>query len=392
MGREMHTTDVVVVGAGILGTAVAYGITQRDQSVALLDGGGRAQNASVGNFGLVWYTSCFGKGGNSNGPSTAVGTGSRAGSPYARWGYEACTNFGDFAERLREQSGLDVLFRHTGGMVLCHGAEEFNQRAETVAALAGDVGGGWNDVVMLKHDEAQKKVPDLRLGEKIYGASYCPHDGYVNPLFLLKAMQIAFQKAGGQYFTQNPACEIRPVGSSYEVKTPTATFSTGKVVLAAGLATTRLAEQFGIQAPTHAEKGILLVTERARRRLSMPLSGLQQSPDGTFIFGVSNEERGIDNEVSPKVVKQIAARAIERFPDLADLRVVRTWAGLRVVTPDVYPIFDQAEDYPGVFAMTAHCGVTLAPVNAVHLAGWVATGDKPEGFDFDCFSGRRFDV
>lgn len=388
----MQTADVVVVGAGILGTAVAYGIARRGQTVALLDGGGRAQNASVGNFGLVWYTSCFGKGVGGNGPSTAVGTGNRAGGPYARWGYEACTGFHEFAETLRAESGLDVLYRHTGGMVLCHGEEEFNKRAEAVAALAGDVGGGWNDVVMLSRREAQEKIPDLRLGEKIYGASYCPHDGYLNPLFLLKALQIAFQKSGGHYLTQSPACDIRRVGGHYQVKTPTGTISCEKVVLAAGLATRGLAERFDMHVPTHAEKGILLVTERARRRLSMPLSGLQQSPDGTFIFGVSNEERGIDTEVSIKVARQIAARAIERFPDLAALRVVRAWAGLRVVTPDVYPIFDQSETCPGVFAMTAHCGVTLAPVNAHHLAGWVASGQQPEGFDFDCFSGRRFNV
>lgn len=388
----MQTTDVVVVGAGILGTAVAYGLAQRGVSVALLDGGGRAQNASVGNFGLVWFTSCFGKGAGGAGPSTAVGTGGRAGGPYTRWGYEACTTFGEFATKLKEQSGLDVLFKHTGGMVLCHGEEEYNKRAEAVSALAGDIGDGWKDVKMLSRDEAQEKIPDLRLGASIYGASYCPHDGYLNPLFLLKAMQIAMQKAGGKYYAENPACDIRRVGNSYQVKTPTQTFSAGKVVLAAGLATTQLAEQFGINAPTHAEKGILLVTERAERRLSMPLSGLQQSPDGTFIFGVSNQERGIDNEVSLDVVKGIAARAIERFPDLADLRVVRAWAGLRVVTPDVYPIFEEATEYPGIFAMTAHCGVTLAPVNANHLAGWVATGEHPKGFDFDCFSGRRFNV
>lgn len=388
----MQTTDVVVVGAGILGTAVAYGVAQRGQNVALLDGGGRAQNSSVGNFGLVWYTSCFGKGAGGNGPSTAVGTGGRAGGPYARWGYEACTGFGEFADKLKEDSDLDVLFKHTGGMVLCHGEEEFNTRANAVAALAGDVGGGWNDVQMLGREEAQAKMPDLRLGEKISGASYCPHDGYLNPLFLLKAMQIAMQKKGGKYYAQSPACEIKRVGDGYQVKTPSQTFSTGKVVIAAGLATTQMASEFGMYAPTHAEKGILLVTERAERRLSMPLSGLQQSPDGTFIFGVSNQERGIDGEISLDVVKKIAARAIERFPDLADLRVVRTWAGLRVVTPDVYPIFDESQEYPGVYSMTAHCGVTLAPVNAKHLGGWVATGEKPEDFDFDCFSGRRFNV
>ena len=392
MGRQMQNVDVVVVGAGMLGSAVAYGIAKQGRSVALLDGGGSAQNASVGNFGLVWFTSCFGKGGGGNGPSTAAGTGGRAGGPYARWGLEACTAFPDFARTLKEESGLDVLFQKTGGMVLCHGEEELQKRAATVAALAGDVGSGWRDVVMLDRHETQEMFPKLRLGEKIAGASFCPHDGYLNPLYLLKALQIAMQKAGGHYFPQSPAVAIRRAGSDYRVDTPQGSFSTPKVALAAGLASTGLAAQFGMDVPVHAEKGILLVTERAERRLSMPLSGLQQSPDGTFIFGVSNEERGIDNEVSMAVVQKIAAKAVERFPELACLRVVRTWAGLRVVTPDVYPIFEESKSSPGVFALTAHCGVTLSPVNATHLARWVAEGRQPEGFDFDCFSAGRFHV
>jgi len=392
MGRETVRTDVVVVGAGMLGSAVAYGIARRGHSVALLDGGGNAQNASVGNFGLVWFTSCFGKGGGGQGPSTAAGTGGRAGGPYAKWGLEACTEFPEFARSLAEQSGLDTLFRKTGGMVLCHGEDELKKRAETVSALARDVGGGWRDVVMLDRQETQAMFPDLRLGEAIAGSSFCPHDGYLNPLFLLKALQIAMQKAAGRYCPQSPACSIRPVGNHFEVQTPRERFSTAKVVLATGLATTSLAAQFDMQVPVHAEKGILLVTERAERRLSMPLSGLQQSPDGTFIFGVSNEERGIDNEVSLAVMKRIAAKAIERFPELASLRVVRTWAGLRVITPDVYPIFEESKSYPGVYALTAHCGVTLAPVNAKHLSSWIVDGRQPEGYDFDCFSAGRFHV
>ena len=61
-------------------------------------------------------------------------------------------------------------------------------------------------------------------------------------------------------------------------------------------------------------------------------------------------------------------------PELARLRVVRQWAGLRVMAPDGYPIYEQSETHPGAFTATCHSAVTLAAAHALELAPSILEG------------------
>jgi glycine/D-amino acid oxidase-like deaminating enzyme len=78
------------------------------------------------------------------------------------------------------------------------------------------------------------------------------------------------------------------------------------------------------------------------------------------------------------------------FPFLRDVNVVRTWAALRVMSPDGLPIYEQSEKNPGAFVATCHSGVTLAAAHAVRYAQYVAEGAVPA--ELARFTGRRFDV
>jgi hydrogen cyanide synthase HcnC len=70
---------------------------------------------------------------------------------------------------------------------------------------------------------------------------------------------------------------------------------------------------------------------------------------------------------------------------------VRTWAALRVMTPDGFPIYQQSVNAPGAFVATCHSGVTLAPVHALVVAPAIARGHLPAE-QYGAFSPRRFDV
>jgi hydrogen cyanide synthase HcnC len=70
--------------------------------------------------------------------------------------------------------------------------------------------------------------------------------------------------------------------------------------------------------------------------------------------------------------------------------VVRAWAGLRVLSADGFPIYEQSATHPGAFLATCHSGVTLAAVHAYAFAPAVAVGALPESFK--PFVARRFDV
>jgi len=79
---------------------------------------------------------------------------------------------------------------------------------------------------------------------------------------------------------------------------------------------------------------------------------------------------------------------VRTFPALRDASIVRTWAALRVMSPDGFPIYEQSRRYPGAFAATCHSGVTLAGAHALALAPAVLAGELPE--DLAAFTAARF--
>jgi glycine/D-amino acid oxidase-like deaminating enzyme len=75
---------------------------------------------------------------------------------------------------------------------------------------------------------------------------------------------------------------------------------------------------------------------------------------------------------------------------LRNVRITRTWAALRVMSPDGFPIYAQSPAHRGAFVATCHSGVTLAAAHALELGSAIAAGDL--GAQFQPFSPERFDV
>ena len=109
------------------------------------------------------------------------------------------------------------------------------------------------------------------------------------------------------------------------------------------------------------------------------------------MIGDSVEEAGWDVSVGTGVLAAMAERAVRMFPQLGRLNVVRSWAALRVMTADGFPIYAQSEHCPGAYVATCHSGVTLAANHALVLAPLIAKGSLPAE-QFGGFSPRRFDV
>ena len=161
-------------------------------------------------------------------------------------------------------------------------------------------------------------------------------------------------------------------------------------MLASGLGNATLAPQVGLHAAVRPQRGQILVLERLQPLLEYPLATLRQTDEGTILVGDSQEEADFRETVGLPVLATLAARAVATYPALADARVVRTWAALRVLSKDGFPIYEQSLRYPGAFLATCHSGVTLAAAHAFDLAPAIATGALPPSLA--TFSARRFDV
>jgi glycine/D-amino acid oxidase-like deaminating enzyme len=359
--------DVLVLGGGLVGSAVAYGLAREGARVTVLDEDDGGFRASRGNFGLVWIQ---GKG---------YGL-----SPYARWSRSSATRWPVLAKALLEEGGVDVALRQPGGFHFCFDEAELAERQKRLSTLQAELGD--YPYQMLDAAEVRTRIPQI--GQEVIGASYTPMDGHVNPLKLLRGLHAAMQARGVQLVSGARAERIEPQRNGFVVHSKRGTYRAARVVLAAGLGNRALAPFVGLNAPVAPNRGQVLVSERVAPFLHYPTLNVRQTDEGTVQFGDSMEEVGFNDFTTTHVLADIARRGVRAFPMLQHVRLVRMWAALRVYSPDGFPIYDQSAQHPGAFVVTCHSGVTLAAAHALRVAPWIMGAPMPE--ELPTFSARRF--
>jgi len=365
----MAKYDVIVVGGGVIGVSVAYGLARSGQKTAVLDEGDVAFRAARGNFGLIWVQ---GKGVNC--------------PEYARWTRRSADSWKHFTQELEKLSGINIGYCRPGGMNLCLSHEEMETRTGLIARLIDESDGEFKGS-MLSREAIMERLPGI--GPSVLGASFSPMDGHVNPLLLLRALYSAFKQKGGDLRTET-VTDISWRKSVFKVTTTKGEVSANKIVLAAGLGNRKFAPKVGLNVPVHPERGQILVTERLQPFLKYPTSLVRQTKEGGVLLGDSHEDVGFNDGTSPRVMASIAQRARSIFPHLEKARIVRAWGALRILAPDGLPIYDQSISCPGAFTASSHSGVTLAATHALDFPKYVIEGALPT--QLNAMSEKRFHV
>jgi len=367
----MKQYDAIVIGGGLVGSTIAYGLAREGLKTALIDEGDVAFRASRGNFGLVWVQS---KG---------------FGAPhYQRWTRLSSEEWPKLAAELKSRTGIDVGHERPGGVHLCLSEEEFAERRARLEQMREEAGNFGFDYKMLTPGELRDMLPGI--GPAVVGASWTHYDGHANSLFLLHALHKGFVERGGTYLPNRTVDYAAAQPNDFRLGSGADEISAPKIVLAAGLGNAKLAPLFGLSAPVRPQRGQILVTERTRRVFEMPTTTVRQTIEGGIMIGDSMEDVGFDTSQRPGVMAAMAERAVRTFPWLAELQIVRAWAALRVMPPDGTPIYDESEKFPGAFTANCHSGVTLAGAHANAFAPMVAAGALDPMMA--PFSAERFDV
>lgn len=365
-----RNADTLVIGGGVVGMSIAYGLARAGEQVKLLDGDDNAIRSARGNFGLVRVQ--------------AKGLGS---PDYARWTIAATKLWPAFAQELTERTGVDLELSQLGGFTFCLDEAELAKCAKDLATIRQQLGGGYPYEIF---DLKQIRELSPFVGPEVAGAAFCPLDGHASPLRLLHALVVAFKNLGGELFTGVHVDHIEHRAGEFRVRAGNKEFVAGKLVLAAGLGNRHLAPKVGLEAPVEPNRGQILVTERVQPFLRHSSLTVRQTGEGVVQIGVSHEDAGLDEGTTITQLAEIADRATRCFPLLKGINVVRTWGALRVMSPDGFPIYQASSACPGAFVVTCHSGITLASQHAGSLSDWVRGGPQP--IETTSFNAERFHV
>lgn len=371
--NEKHRYDAIICGGGMIGSALAYGLSKSGNHILVLDEGDTAFRAARGNFGLVWFQ--------------GKGLGMQA---YRDWTQQSIDQWPQLAAELLESTGIDVGLQQNGGLDICLTEQELHNRRQEIDIMESQSTDGQYPVRMVDRKEAEHILGSVALGDGVLGAMYSSLDGHVNPLRLLHAFHAGFQLSGNHYRANTPVRSITASGEGFMVSADQNTYACGRVVVCAGLGIPTLANDLGLNVPVYPERGQILVTERTLPFLPIPTLTTRQTEEGSVMLGVSTEDVGFDSGTTGDMTAKIAKRATDTFPALGSLNLVRTWGALRVLTPDHAPVYDQSRQSPGLFVSTSHSGVTLAAANVACAADWVLENRPPDAFQ--SFTTDRFNV
>lgn len=358
----MTAADVVVVGAGIVGAACAHYLSRAGLRVTVVDRAGVAGGTTSAGEGNLLVSD------KEPGPELALALRSN--------------------ELWRSLDFPGIELEPKGGLVVASSTSEF-EALERLATQQRDFGVVAEPVKPLDYEP--------HLNPALVGALHYPQDMQVQPM-----LAAAFLLRDATLRLQTTVTAIEPG----RVVTDQGTILAGAIVNATGVWAGSLS---GL--PVLPRRGFILVTGRvpelvrhkvyAAGYVADVASGeesLQTSPvvegtrAGTILIGASRERVGFDPDFSVPVLRRLAAGAIQLFPVLASVPVIRAYRGFRPYTPDHLPIIGADPRVPGVFHACGHegAGVGLAPATG-HAITSLITGRDP-GLDLAPFRPERFDV
>ncbi len=340
--------DVVVIGAGAVGALCALELAERGHRVVLFDRQGPCREASGATFS--W-----------------VAAHSKEPLHYHRFSRAAIALHPDLSERL----GVDLEWRPCFSLYAEVDEDECQQR-KAATQRKRELGFG---LEWLEGADARAMVP-LLCGE-VKGASLCRGEGTLNAFRLVLGALDAARRLGVDLRYHQPVlallCDDQGVVG---VRTADGVVPCRQVVLASGHRGAELARSAGLGLPLAQVKGELLVTEPWPERLPGVVADVQQTPSGNFLIGVTWEPDLQDRTSTAHNLEATARRVCRVLPFLRQVRVIRSFAGVRPVPHDMVSYLGPTALCPGLYFALSHSGITLAPLMARVLADFLG-GESP---------------
>ncbi|UCC43105.1 MAG: FAD-binding oxidoreductase [Candidatus Zixiibacteriota bacterium] len=365
--------DIVIIGGGIVGTAVAFYLARE----------------RMGSVVLVEKEKFLGAG------STAKA----AGGVRAQFHNKANIEMSMLSKRLlcrfKEDTGADAAFDQVGYLFLLSDDKDIRVFQDSYK-LQKSLG---LDVHLLKPDEIARRAPHVRIDD-IKMATFCPDDGLIDPHEFVTGYEQAARRYGAEFRLESEVLDIGVTsGRISGVRTANGEISTPLVINCAGAYSGKIARMAGADVSIKPYRRQCVTTgELDSVTPDLPMvvdvrTGFYCHPESKgLLLGWSDKsvKASFDISIDPDYTDSILELALDRLPQLETAEVANQWAGLYETTPDHRAIIGWAGEVDGMFHNTGYSGHGLMHAPAAGLiTSEILAGKKPS-VDVESFSPQRF--
>jgi glycine oxidase len=344
--------DVVVVGAGVIGCAVAYELARRGASVQLVDERGAGMGATHASAGML-----------------APYIEAASSGVLSRLTVRSLDLYDEFTSRLAADTGTAVTYRRTGTLQVAMDADAMLRLRNAAARLETQ------GVVLGLLDAQAIRAEEPRVSDGAVGGLVIPAHGFVAAGELTRALAAGARRHGAQVVEGSRVRRIVPGPQDVTVETDRGSLSGSAVVVAAGSWSPRIQiDGVAAQVPVKPIRGQLLrLAWRGpvlRRVTWSDRCYLVPWDDGTLLVGATVEDAGFDERTTVAGVRDLLEAATEVAPPAWTSGFLDARAGLRPATPDELPVIGRSQVFDNVMYATGHYrnGVLLAPLTAQLVA------------------------
>jgi len=367
------SSDVIIIGAGIIGCSIAYRLAGAGLQVTVIERGRPGEEASSAAAGMLAPQS-----------EAAHGvTGS-----FSELCLASHRLYPDFVAELEEETGIKIGYHTTGSIFV---ASDFIE-ATALAGLLERQQAADRPANELSAQQVRELEPAL--AETIEIGVYLPEDHHVDNRTLVNALVAAGAGRGVRFLTDTLVMglefdDTRVVG----VRVPGQVLPGGTVINAAGCWAGLVDQSNRMRLPVRPIRGQMVRLEQRPQ----PLRHLVHStgcylvpwPDGHILVGATVENVGYNKEVTAQGIRQLLDAALKLVPSFESAPIREVWAGLRPDTEDNLPILGTGQ-ISNLVVAAGHFrnGILLAPITAKLITELITTGQP--SMSLEPFSPTRF--
>ena len=374
----IQTTDVIIIGAGIIGLSAGYYLSKSGKRVVVLEAGGFADGASGACDDMILF--------QSKKPGINL-----------ELAFESLELYRSLTSELDDSLG----FQNLGGMVLIENQRELEVMEDFVTQQQSY----GLDVSILTRKDLLKKQPHI--DSRFIASTYSPLDSQAYPFAVMHALARRGRDFGMEIYHNSRVIDIRRDGNGdFFVKTAGGRiFQSGFVVNAAGAWASSVASLLEQNVPIEPKRGQIIITEKvppvgetnlwsAKYLVSKLKSGFEiesteeekrlglgfaftRTEGDSYLIGSTREMVGFDKGTTLEGIRAIINQATSFIPVLKDVKFIRAIAGLRPSTPDGKMILGEHSEVPGFYTCAGHegDGISLAPVTGRSLSQMICSGN-----------------